>query len=73
MKTVIIACGSFSTPRAFKTKRKALLWFLRTASQLALIGQEFTATLHYGDKDTFSDCPDAILSLGPRGGLRIER
>ena len=73
MRTVLLECDTFATPKAFRTKRRAILWFLRTATDLARIGQTFSATLHYGSKDDFSDCPDCILTLGPRGGVKVEK
>ena len=48
--------------------------FERQARQLARFGQRLEATLHYVDSvsDVPAEYPNCVLSLGPRGGLRVE-
>jgi len=44
--------------------------FRATADELARYGQRIEATIH---RDRETEYPEFVLSLGPRGGLKIER
>jgi hypothetical protein len=57
----------------FQSKGAAVDAFERTARELDRYGQKIEASLHLGNKDDLSEYPDFVLSLGPRGGLRVER
>lgn len=62
-----------SDAKRFDTKAAAMAAFEATARDLARYGQPIEASLHYADTlDDIGEYPDAILSLGPRGGLRCD-
>jgi hypothetical protein len=55
------------------SKKDACAAFLEVARDLDRFGQEITATLHIAsNRSEIAECPDFVLSLGPRGGLKIE-
>lgn len=55
----------------YYSKRDALAAFQDTATDLARYGQRHAASLHIAEsRDTLSEYPDCVLSLGPRGGLQ---
>jgi hypothetical protein len=60
----------------FRTFGRACDSFKWQADELAQYEQHLTASVHFvarkGDPD-LTDYPDRVLSLGPRGGLVIER
>ena len=48
--------------------------FLATAQELDRLGQRIEASIHIAvDRDCLAEYPDYVLSLGPRGGLKVER
>jgi hypothetical protein len=59
--------------RAYQTKRGAVAAFGRVARDLARYGQTIDASIHIAPRaaDTV-EYPDFVLSLGPRGGVRVE-
>jgi hypothetical protein len=59
--------------RAYQTKRGAVAAFGRVARDLARYGQAIEASIHIAPRpaDTV-EYPDFVLSLGPRGGVRVE-
>lgn len=60
--------------KAFQTKQGAVRRFLIVARELDRYGQACTATVHVArSKDELVEYPDWVLSLGPRGGARIEK
>jgi hypothetical protein len=59
--------------KAFNTKSGAVAFFRRTATELARYGQACTASIHIAPRmDDVVEYPDFVLSLGVRGGVRIE-
>ena len=55
------------------SKKDASLAFLEVARDLDRYGQAIEATLHIApNRDEIAEYPDFVLSLGPRGGLKIE-
>ena len=57
---------------------EAKRYFETTARDLARYGQEVTASLHVYDRritegNHCQEYPDYLLSIGPRGGVRVER
>ena len=57
---------------------EAKRYFADTARDLGRYGQEVTASLHLYDRRVTDgkhcqEYPDFILSVGPRGGVRVER
>jgi hypothetical protein len=59
--------------RAYQTKRGAVAAFGRVARELDQYGQKIDASIHIAPRpaDTV-EYPDFVLSLGPRGGVRVE-
>jgi hypothetical protein len=54
--------------------RAACEEFRGIAEGLARFGQEIDASVHIAPtRDEVAEYPDLVLSLGPRGGLRVER
>lgn len=47
--------------------------FMAVAKQLDRYGQRIEASIHIAqNSDEIAEYPDYVLSLGPRGGLKIE-
>ena len=60
--------------RAFETKAGAIFHYRCVAEELAQYGQSIEATIHMAQhRDELVEYPDYVLSLGPRGGVRVER
>lgn len=61
--------------KGYQSKWAAVDAFEKTARELDRYGQKIEASLHLqGDgPDEYDEYPDYVLSLGPRGGLRVER
>lgn len=60
--------------KAFQTRQGAIRRFSIVARELAQYGQECVASIHIAPtRDTLVEYPEWVLSLGPRGGVRIER
>lgn len=58
----------------YRTKTEAINAYKNTARELAKFGQGLEASIHIGDsRDEVVEYPDFVLSLGPRGGVRVER
>lgn len=53
----------------------ATAMYLDNAEPLAKYGQELQGSLHFVDhpQDKPVEYPDRVLSLGPKGGLKMER
>ncbi len=59
--------------RPYRTRADALAAFLADARELARYGQDLAATVHLApSRAELAEYPDLVLSLGPRGGLRVE-
>ena len=59
--------------KAFQTKSGAVAYFRRTAQELYQYGQSCSATIHIAPRRSdVVEYPDFVLSLGERGGVRIE-
>lgn len=60
--------------REFNTQADAVDHFRSTAKQLARYGQTIEASLHFApSRELVAEYPDRTLSLGPRGGVQVER
>lgn len=57
----------------YQSKWAAVDAFERTARELDRFGQKIEASLHLGVQGELNEYPDFVLSLGPRGGLRVEK
>ena len=59
---------------AHRTIGDACAEFMEAARELDRYGQRIEASLHFApDLASVAEYPDRILSLGPRGGLKMER
>lgn len=59
---------------SFRTRRGAVNSYRATAHELWAYGQSLEATIHAApDLESVAEYPDWVLSLGSRGGVRIER
>ena len=57
----------------YQTKQAAVNKYQRVAQELAQYEQDIEASLHRASRrETLDEYPDFVLSLGPRGGVRIE-
>ena len=57
----------------YQTKLAAVHKYQRVAQELARYGQVIGASLHRAtNRNALEEYPDFILSLGARGGVRIE-
>lgn len=58
---------------AYRRKSSAVAVFAESARELARYGQRLEASIHVADtRDELAEYPDFVLSLGPRGGVRVE-
>lgn len=73
MKTFLRVDNDFLTEaKPYPSKACAIDAFREIANELARYGQECTASLHIAEsKEELAEYPDFVLSLGPRGGLRV--
>ena len=56
----------------YRTKTEAINAFQATAEELARYDQRIEATIHIADSmDDLQEYPDFVLTLGPRGGVRV--
>jgi hypothetical protein len=59
--------------RAYRTKRGAVAAYGRVARELDQYGQTIEASIHIAPRPADAvEYPDFVLSLGPRGGVRVE-
>jgi hypothetical protein len=59
--------------RAYQTKRGAVAAYGRVARELDQYGQTIEAAIHLAPRPAdVVEYPDFVLSLGPRGGVRVE-
>jgi hypothetical protein len=57
----------------YHTKQECLDSFRRTAEDLDRFGQAIEASVHIAPKRSeIAEYPDYVLSLGPRGGLKVK-
>ena len=60
--------------RRYRTRADAVAAYGYDARDLAELGQELDASIHLApSRAELSEYPDLVLSLGPRGGIRVER
>ena len=65
---------TLESARPYRTKAAAMAAFADVARELSRYGQEIDATVHLApNRDATVEYPDLLLSLGPRGGVRVER
>jgi hypothetical protein len=75
MRTYLrIGADYLEDAKRYASKADALAAYLEVAQELAQFDQRIEASLHYArTKAELVEYPDFVLSLGPRGGLKIER
>lgn len=60
--------------RSYTTRWAAVEAYALTARELARWGQTLEASLHYAEtREELAEYPDYTLSVGPRGGIRVDR
>jgi hypothetical protein len=60
--------------KRYRSKREACDVFREVAEDLGRFEQSVDGWIHYANNtDELQEYPDFFLSLGPRGGLHIER
>ena len=60
--------------RPYRTRAAALAAYAYTARELDRYSQDLIASVHVApSRDQLAEYPDLWLSLGPRGGVRVER
>lgn len=58
----------------YRSQTRATQAYEKVARELDRFGQRIEGSLHFANsRDEVVEYPDRILSIGPRGGLRIER
>lgn len=58
----------------YRSRAAAVAKFERVAHELRRYGQSVEASLHYAQsRAALQEYPDFVLSLGPRGGTKVER
>lgn len=56
----------------YRTKAEAISAFRATAEELARYDQRIEATIHIASsEDDLQEYPDFVVTLGPRGGVRV--
>lgn len=75
MKTYLrIGSDYLEDAKRYRSKKAAIAAYHHVASELARYDQRIDASLHYArTKDELQEYPDFVLSLGLRGGVRVER
>lgn len=75
MKTYLrIGSDYLEDAKRYSSKKAAIAAFHRVASELWRYEQRIDASLHYArTQDELQEYPDFVLSLGPRGGVKVER
>ena len=60
--------------KMYRSRAAAIAEFERVAHELRRYGQSLDASLHYASgRAALQEYPDLVLSIGPRGGTKIER
>jgi hypothetical protein len=60
--------------RPYRTRADAVAAYSYAARELAQYGQDLDASVHLApSRAELAEYPDLVLSLGPRGGLRVGR
>ena len=60
--------------RRYRTRAAAVAAYGYAARELAEYGQAIDASVHIApSRADLVEYPDLVLSLGPRGGIRVER
>lgn len=58
----------------YRTRADAVAAYGYAARELAEYGQDLDASIHLAPtRAELAEYPDLVLSLGPRGGVRVER
>ena len=73
-KCYLLFAGDYVEDATFCPSIRYALWeFEATARELDGYGQKIEASIHFVDAkgDYFAEYPDRVLSLGPRGGLKV--
>jgi len=70
---LIMGSDTLDQYRVFNTKRAAVGAYQRVAEELNRYGQEIHGQIHIAPSAAdMVEYPDFVLSLGPRGGVKVE-
>lgn len=75
MKTYLrIDNDTLEEAKRYPSMRAAIDAYAETARELDQYGQRCEASLHFArNREELQEYPDRVLSLGPRGGIRVDR
>ncbi len=75
MRTYLrIDADALDAAKRYPSMRAAVEAYADTARELARYGQRCEASLHFANnRDELQEYPDRLLSVGPRGGIKVER
>jgi len=69
-----IGSDDLDQARRYRTRADAVAAYGYAARELAEYGQDLGASIHLAPtRAELAEYPDLVLSLGPRGGIRVER
>jgi hypothetical protein len=69
-----VGADSLDRAIAYRSRAAAIAAFRAVAGELDRYGQSIEATVHIApSRDLVDEYPDFVLSLGPRGGVRVDR
>ena len=69
-----IGTDTLEEAQGFLNRTAAIRAFRTTALQLLDFGQEIEASIHKAkDREHLDEYPDWVLSIGPRGGVVVDR
>jgi hypothetical protein len=65
---------SLNRATAYRSRAAAVAAYRAVAVELDRYGQSIEATVHIApNREAVDEYPDFLLSLGPRGGVRVDR
>lgn len=75
MKTYLrLGSDYLEDARRYRSKAAAIEAYRATAEELDRYDQPIDGSLHYArNKEELAEYPDFVVSMGPRGGVKIER
>jgi hypothetical protein len=69
-----IDADTLDDAKLYPSMRAAIEAYAETARELDRYGQKCEASLHFArNREELQEYPDRVLSLGPKGGIKVER
>jgi hypothetical protein len=69
-----LAMDYLEDAKKYQTKSGAVGAFRRAAKELYVYDQRLEGAIHIApDRESLAEYPDWVLSVGPKGGIRVER